>query len=377
MIRKTLLLNGLLLVVACSSQQTAPTPQLNQHKIPAADTNLSNKTLLSYVRAYLLIGNIDKAQQNFNKLKNPEQSTDFALVQAELYAAKGNSVAAQQAFLMALDNKQFEPQLNQQLVSENLLDYFCVEKKWPALQGYGEAVIISPRSSTADDPSTPSAPTLQSNVLTQIGLCFFNAKRLDDARYWLEKLDNTQSHEPLVYLALAYLKVSQQKFSAAQELMTKYESTKVTIDAKTLWTAIEVYIALNQSDQVTKIGNHLYSLFPNNEYTRKYIILTKREQRRALALNQLRAAETAETKPQQTVPQVLKTTVQTTNKTNHSENTNTILLAPPRLHIMQKGETMYQLSKKYGVLVADLLQWNPSLKVDNIPLGTAINVSKQ
>jgi LysM repeat protein len=127
--------------------------------------------------------------------------------------------------------------------------------------------------------------------------------------------------------------------------MDKFEAHKTEVDAKSLWTTIEVYRALNQPQEVTKYGEHLRSLFPNNEYTRKYLFLIKRQQRKPTAITQISSPSPSKTEPADT------------------------------FHTMKKGETLYQLSKRYDVSIADLLNWNPDLVVDDISLGTSVRVS--
>ena len=44
------------------------------------------------------------------------------------------------------------------------------------------------------------------------------------------------------------------------------------------------------------------------------------------------------------------------------------------IHAMKEGETLYSLSRQYQVSVEDILHLNPGLKVDDIPLGTRIRI---
>lgn len=48
------------------------------------------------------------------------------------------------------------------------------------------------------------------------------------------------------------------------------------VDPQSLWAVIEIYMALKQPDMVTQVGENMRILFPYNQYTRKYILLTKR-----------------------------------------------------------------------------------------------------
>ncbi|MBU3003031.1 LysM peptidoglycan-binding domain-containing protein [Paraglaciecola arctica] len=45
------------------------------------------------------------------------------------------------------------------------------------------------------------------------------------------------------------------------------------------------------------------------------------------------------------------------------------------IHIMKKGETLYQLSKLYGISIPELQAWNPDLAINNISVGTEIRIS--
>jgi nucleoid-associated protein YgaU len=177
-------------------------------------------------------------------------------------------------------------------------------------------------------------------------MCFYAQQRWSEASYWLEKIEVNQTTSPLVYLVLARAKIEQQQYPAAKELMFKFEARKTEIDARSLWTTIEVYRALNQPAEANKYGNHLRSLFPNNQFTRKYLFLVKREQRKPITQRQL------------------ATSIRDSNQTK------------PTLHIIKKGETLYQLSKRYGVTIPELQTWNPSLVINNISVGTQIQVTR-
>jgi Tfp pilus assembly protein PilF len=334
--RYLIVVGGILLLIGCSSTLTKP-----QAYTSAKNDSNTSVIKLSHVKAYLLIGSIKQAQTTFDNIKNKEIIPLASLVQAELSAASGDAMAAQQAFLLAIQNKQ----LVENSFSDNLLDYFCAEKKWPALQGYGEALIAS-------TPVNKANIEAKNNAISQIGMCFYGQQRWDETNYWLEKVDVTQSLSPLIYLALARTKVEQQEYSTAKVLMDKFEAHKTEVDAKSLWTTIEVYRALNQPQEVTKYGEHLRSLFPNNEYTRNYIITVKRGER--VKRRQQETMALTETSNFEPVPPALEQS----------------------FHIIIKGETLYQLSKRYSVSIPELQAWNPSLVIDDISVGTKIQVTR-
>jgi Tfp pilus assembly protein PilF len=271
------------------------------------------------------------------------------LTLAELRAASGDAEGAQKTFLQALDSDQ----LDKKSVSVTLIDYFCTEKKWPALQGYASALVASVPDDNIQNASS-TVNILKNSALSQIGLCFFNEQRFDEAQKWLQPVNVTQQLTPHAYLALARIAVEQKQYSVAQESINQYEATKTNIDAKMLWTAFEVYRALEQPEIAHQIGKHLYSLFPNNEYTRNYILTVKRGERMMRRQQKVAALR------------------QTTDST--FENKKTPSFSEPPFHIMQKGENLYQLSKRYGVTTPELMSWNPNLVIDAISIGTKIRI---
>jgi Tfp pilus assembly protein PilF len=347
LLKYLVVVSGILVLLGCS---TSPTDSKKDH----SSTNVADATLitLSHVKAYLLIGNIKQAQKTFdtiNTIDNPQAMPNTSLTLAELRAASSNAEGAQQAFLQALDNGQ----LDKQSISVTLVDYFCTQKKWPALQGYASALVANtPQDNTQN--ASPSGIHVKNSALTQIGLCFFNAQRFDEAQKWLQQLDVTQQLAPQAYLALARMAVEQKQYPTAQQLINQYEVTKNKIDAKMLWTAFEVYRALEQPEIANQIGENLYSLFPNNEYTRNYILTVKRGERMMRRQQKINAL------------------IQTTDSTFEKNQTASFSEEP--FHIMQKGETLYQLSKRYSVTTPELMSWNPNLVIDDISIGTKIRI---
>jgi LysM repeat protein len=326
MLRSLFVLCGFWLIVACASQPSEP-PKSALNK----DVTQLTQITLSHVKAYLLIGNIPKAEALFQSIKQPELNPNALLALAELRAAKGDALGAQQAFLLST----IQPQFNRYQVSPALLDYFCSEKRWQILEGYAAGLV-----------NVEIPATTKNQQLSAIGLCFFSEQRWQEAINWLSLLDFTQQLDPFVYLAMARLNIEVQQNSVAQQFIDKYETTKTQVDAQSLWTSFEVFRALQQHSLAEQAAQQLMVLFPNTNYGRKYLILTKRNKQ----------VPEMVVKPSTILP------VQDKKK--------------PLTHLIKKGETLYQLSKRYNISVADLLKWNPSLVIDDISLGTPIQVSE-
>ncbi|WP_339721725.1 LysM peptidoglycan-binding domain-containing protein [uncultured Paraglaciecola sp.] len=348
MYKPVLFVTTLLVLLGCSTSSI--NKQNKRQTISSVD---ANQVTLSHVKAYLLLGDIKKAEQLLQTIKSTEPSAATMLILAELHAAKGNSVDAQRTFLLALTDSLYDTPLDKNEVSANLLDYFCSEKKWPALEGYASSLVANSAKNHNEVPS-PAKFKLKNNALTQIGLCLFNEQHFEQAQKWLQQLDFTQPINPQVHLALARIAIEQNQNSVAQTSINLYEATKTQIDAKMLWTAFEVYQALEQPEMAEQTGENLYAIFPHNEYTRKYILTKKRSDRIQQQQETMALLQTITPLPEVVQP----------------------LPAPleQSFHIIKKGETLYQLSKRYDVLIADLLRWNPDLVVDNISLGTSVRL---
>jgi Tfp pilus assembly protein PilF len=308
--------------LGCSSSFTHP-------KTSNLGEKSSNRVTLSHVKAYLLLGNITKAEERFNTIQTPEIVPGAMLALAQLRADKGDSLGAQQAFMFALDNQS----MSGLPIPSELLDYFCQKKMWQALEGYGANLLDS------------STDIITKNVaLSMIGQCFFKTREWIKAKYWLNQLDLMQAVDPLDFLALARLSIEDNQFIEAEQFILRFEETKNNVNAHTLWTALKVYQGLQQSVRVEQIGQHLSALFPDSDYSLVYRQMAK-----------------------------LKT--QDSNKVVKIELPQQAKLDIVHLtHTMQKGENLYQLSKRYGVTTAELMSWNPNLVIDDISIGTKIRI---
>ncbi|GAC20094.1 LysM peptidoglycan-binding domain-containing protein [Paraglaciecola arctica] len=309
-------------MLSCSSNPN------NSQATHQGKTNTPQVTL-SYVNAYLMIGNVTKADEKFQTIQTPESVPGAMVALAQLRALKGDSLGAQQAFMLALDS----PSLAALPVSSNLLDYFCQQKMWLALANYGDSLLKS-----SNDVATNNM------TFSLIGQCFFKANEWNKAKYWLTKLDLALPVDSLDYLALARLGIEDKQYTEAEQFILRFEESKNNINAHTLWTALEVYQKLQQPKQVKQIGQNLITLFPSSDYSLVYQEMLKANSHE---FNRIVKKE---------VPLQVKLDIKGTT------------------HIMKKGETLYQLTKRYDVLMADLLRWNPYLVANNIPLGAQIRL---
>lgn len=326
MLRSLFILSGLYLVAACTSH-----PQESPKSLLVRDASQTDRITLSHVRAYLLIGNTEKAQERFELIHKPELSPYALLALAELRAAKGDDIGAQQAFLQSTSYSE----LDRQQISTDLLNYFCSAKKWPMLQGYASGLETSNMS-----------PSVKNQQLGTIGLCLFSEQRWPDAYNLLSKLDFSQALDPFTYLALARLSIEQQQDKAALQFIEKFEANKTQVTPEILWTSFVVYSALQQQQLAQQSAQQLTTLFPFNAFTRKYLILTKRR------------VNTSEVE------------VPPSSAINVAQKTKATI------HLIKKGETLYQLSKRYNISVEELLSLNPNLVIDDISLNTPIQVSR-
>ena len=310
---------------ACSSNT------LSSENSAPLEKRQSDKILLSYVRSYLLLGNLIKAEEHFSQLRHTAFTSEALLLSAEINALQNDPIAAQRDFLLAIDDT---PQAAID-VSPTLVDYFCTENKWTALDALAASLQTSPAMSPL---------TIQQ--INKIGVCYFRHKKWDQAHSLLYVSDNQLEVESFVYLVLARIKVEYKDFSSAQALIAKYEINKTTATPESLWLSYEVYHALQQNKLAEQTGEMLIILFPDTDQAKLYNTVVKFNQidsnTRAAAL------------------------------TNPVEQTNVEV----KYHSIKRGETLYQLSKRYNVAISLLLKWNEQLNINDIPIGTQIQVSE-
>jgi Tfp pilus assembly protein PilF len=325
-----LLFCGVLMLLGCTSNQ-AETQVLSVQR----DASHSTKVTLSYVRAYLQIGNINKARLQFDKIEEPELDPGAMLTLAELRAAEGDIIGAEQAFLFSLADNQLTSPFNPNAVSSNLIDSLCQQKRWSALEAYAGAL------------NDAAAVIDTSNAhLSKIGLCFFNGQRSQAAKHALEQLDFNLAVPPFSYLALARISLEQGQYLAAKTWMEKFEANKTSVDATTLWISFEVYRALKRTGPALKVAEHLRSLFPKSQYESRLQLQLKPAQVRPLMADKVAPSKSL--------------------KKSSTKN----------FHLIRSGETLYQLSKRYALSMSELLLWNPDLLIEEISLGTRIRISE-
>jgi Tfp pilus assembly protein PilF len=320
------LTNVFLLILALQACGSHKAIQPNNPAQPKATIQAS----LSYIKAYLQLGDIQQAQSLYDDLNRPDSSVDTLLVLAELRAAQNDPTGAQQAFFDAMAFPQF-------LVSSTpnqLINFFCEQKKWLALEGYAKSV---------------QQMTLTSNqknqYLTPVALCFYNHNKPDEAGFWLAQLDSESQLSADVYLALAKIRADSQEWTIAKRFMRLFERNKTQVTADNLWSAAHIYHVLNRPNKASQLIDSIQRLFPMWEFPKSY-------QNQILIADKRKVAKVEESEPE------LKT----------------FLVNRSTVHVMQKGETLYSLSRKYQVNVSELKTWNPNLIVDDIPLGTSIIV---
>ena len=324
MLRIVFLFCFISILSACASRTDLP------ENLQFVHQNQSDETLLSYVKSYMLIGNFTKAKEHFLKINNLTSMPEAMLLSAELKASQNDIIGAQQDFLLAVNHSKAS-NLN---VSPTLLDYFCTHKKWTALDGLVKAL------QQLSDLSTE-----QNQQITNIGLCYFRQNKWDEANTLLSYSDARSDTHPLVFLALARISVERKLFAEARRLLAMFETSKVAVTPESLWTSYEVHHALGQHKLAEQTGEMLIALFPGTDQAKLYNTVAK--------FNQIDSAP----------------------RPSHSKNPVFEVNTEVKFHSIKRGETLYQLSKRYNVAIGLLLKWNAQLNVDDIPIGTKIQVS--
>lgn len=310
---------------ACASPTAPP------ENLPILQKKRSDETILSYVKSYMLIGNFAKAQEHFLRIENPASMPEAMILSAELRASHNDVIGAEQDFMLAINDSKAS-KLN---IPPSLLDYFCTHKKWTALDGLAIALQqLSPLS------------TVQNQQINNIGLCYFRHNKWEKAHTLLSYSNSQSDTHPLAYLALARINIERKLFAEAQALLAMFEANKLAVTAESLWLSYEVYHALGQHKLAEQTGEMLIVLFPDTDQAKLYNTVVKFNQ--------------------------IDSNTRTANLTTPVEQANT----EAKFHSIKRGETLYQLSKRYNVAISLLLKWNAQLNINDIPIGTQIQVSE-
>lgn len=184
-----------------------------------------------------------------------------------------------------------------------------------------------------------------------LAICSHRQGNINDALSYVRTALKHQPGRARSWFMFVELLIGNEQWQEAKVAYRQYEKV-VPVTADTLNLAIEIEQGLGNKKVAQGYSDMLQTLYPDVAgQPRKVILQPLKTSETNLAANDL---------------VVSRATVNSITGTQTSEET--------LYHVLQKGETLYQISRRYNVRVQSLVNWNNIQDVSNLSIGQKIVV---
>jgi len=288
------------------------------------------KTRLSLGLSYLQAGNYSQAKFNLDRaLSFAPRYADTHFGMAYYYQQVGETALARNSYDTALGLAPNDPE-----ISNSYGAFLCLQGEYDAAEQRFLAA-VNARDFIA------AAETYENAAV-----CQQSKGDIETAIFYLKKSLNHQPRRVTVLALLAELQVSQKQYDNAKDTLERWEAvTGITADS----TYLRYQIAQIEADKASKkrYARTLLDRFAQHPNAQKvsFDAVVSREVQPSTHLE----------------PATPKEEV----------NTSSLIV-----HELKSGETLYRLSLKYNVSVAQLIKWNHLENVSRLSVGQKIIVSQ-
>lgn len=340
---KLLLPNVVLLTVAlltgCASQST-PEPQ----KPTGINAIEAAKTRVSLGLTYLKNGNYIQAKANLDKaLEFAPRYSDAHFGLAHYYQQVSEMELARQYFEQALQLNKSNPDLINSYGA-----FLCEIGEYDAAT---ENLLKAAKSKSY----SRSAETYEN-----LAICSHRQGNVDDALTYLRSALQHQPGRARSWYMFVELLIGNEQWQEAKVAYRQYEKV-VPVTADTLNLAIEIEEGLGNKKVAAGYADMLKALYPDQVGQSRKVILRPVPKQSMVPVETIAATNTISTSPAEN---------QDNSRIDAQERQEVLY------HVLQKGETLYQISRRYNVKVQSLVAWNSIDDVSNLSIGQKLTVSQ-
>ncbi len=334
----TIVMSGSLLCLTACSQ----TPDSDELK---RDVSVNATTSLSIALAYLQLGNVKKAEPNLKRaLEEQPNSGAVYLGYALYYQQLGEYEKAEASFVQA---KRYSPSNG---APQDFATYLCRKGEYESAVSHYTSTV-----SVAGD-------GIKKSLLISLGECYYiQEKWAEAASAFEESLSVPIPDNDKALLRLADIALRDNNAKKALTYLEQFNQSKTQVTADSLSLEAKIYQRLGLESKLSHTVDMLQTLFPNHESTALYQTAQKTD---IEEVPEKQEVIIAKQKPVEDVP-----------SEPESLNDNQPTEQQPKFHIIKKGETLYRITRMYAVTLEQLAEWNPTLKADDISIGTKILIS--
>jgi len=304
------------------------------------DTLQAARTRVSLGLTYLKNGNYVQAKTNLDKaLEYAPELGDVHFALAYYYQQVSEQGLAKEYYQRALDLDEDNPDLINSYGA-----FLCEVGDYKAADAYLMKAVKTRSYSR-------SAETYEN-----LAICSHSQGKLKESQQYLRTALKHQPGRGKSWYMLIELLLSQQLWQEASQAYRKYEKV-VPVNSDTLKLAIEIENGLGKHKVAKGYIDMLGSLYPDDAETPRRVVLT--------TSNTLPASDSN-----------TEDTVVLADTPKVEETASDLSQSAVTFHILQKGETLYQISRRYDVRVQSLIDWNNISDVSSLAIGQKILVSE-
>ena len=362
----------------------------NNNDTPIIENSSSNdemaSTRISLAMGYLQMGNTTQAKINLEKAKRfSPKLTQVYTAYAQYYAVVEEPEQAIQAFEKALSlNPEDADTLN------NYGVFLCKQERYEESEKQMLKAIAVPTY------------VLVSKSYENLALCQLKANDFNNAEMYLAKSISHSPSNSSALLQMLRLQYAIGNYKQAQTYLRRYEKSTRRFTPDALALAYKVNMKQRNTRVAKNYAGMLVKMFPNSYEAKQYIInglqIIDADN---LAQQYLLVSEDLEGKPKKRVmvlspnkqsgislkpkaepvkklninasPQEKEKLVSVVEQSDKAEqNTNQ---KTPSIHYVEKGDSLFLISKKYNILMEHIERWNNFTRSNVLKIGDVIYLS--
>jgi len=391
----------LLSAALVSTLSACVTQQYSKDNTPVVENEASNDeiamTRISLGLGYLNIGNTTQAKINLEKAKRfSPKLIQVHTAFAHYYETVGEPELASQSFQTALSIKEDDPD-----TLNNYGVFLCRQNDVPAAQEQFLKAIAVPEYVRV------------SESYENLALCHLNEDNFEQTEFYLAKALMHSPSSDSVLQQLAQLSYVKGDYKNAQKYIARYEKATRKFNPSALALAYKVYEALGKTTVAKNYGAMLVKMFPSAYESKQYLLNSlaripaddladvykakhAKTKKRVVVLSPNKApnadknhnaalniasfsassepVQPASEKPKEIKKEPVNSTVVSTKPVVKNELKSQNDTGAPSLpiHVVQAGESIYSVSKKYNIKMQSIKKWNRLSSRSIIKIGQVL-----
>ena len=356
----------------------------NDSDTPVVESDSSDNdmamTRITLGLGYLNMGNTTQAKLNLEKAKrfSPNLSEVYTAF-AHYYDVVGEPALATSSYEKALSINPNNPD-----TLNNYGVFLCRNEKYEASETYTLKAIEIPTY------------LMVSQSYENLALCQLKANDFVKAEKYFTKSIQHSPNRASALLQMVRLQYALADYKSAQGYLQRYEKATRRFSPEALALAYKVFNKQRNRRVAKNYAGMLLKMFPNSYQAKQYILnelehieaddLAKAYQasnvdtlrslpsKRVVVLSPKKSKKVNPLKIDEKENLAASTVIETT-KSNQSNQSKSNKVLSPKIHIVQSGDSLFTISKRYNIHMYTLERWNNISRNNVLKLGQKLYVT--